>query len=342
MNELSVNESKILKGIAILFMVGLHLYNRSDINGYYHTIINIGEYPLIYYLSFMFDACVPIYCFCSGYALYLKDACDFKTNLIRIIKLVLRYWIILVITCLFGWIFKNETIPESILTFIGNAMLVQITYVGAWWFMQTYVILIFLTPLLIRIIKKYPGWIIFILSLIIYFVAYYFRMINPLTTNNLIINIITNAIILLGTSQFTFIVGMLFYKYKIISRLRNKIGKNNLYGLGIIGLCFISRIFVKSMIAAPFTAIIFILGFVLLRFNKRVEQILVYFGNHSTNIWLVHMQYYMIFIPAVIFVTNAVIGCLIILLILCLITSYIINAIYSLLLIDRCLFSKLK
>lgn len=207
----------------------------------------------------------------------------------------------------------------------------RITYVGAWWFLQTYVILILLTPLLIKGVKRYSSIVVFTLSLVIYFIAYYFRMMNPITTNIFIIDWISNILVLLGTSQFTFIIGMLFYKYKIVTKLRTKLGRNNLYGLGIILLCFVSRFFVKSMIVAPFTAIIFIIGFSLLRFNQVVEKIFVYFGNHSTNIWLVHMQYYMIFVPTIIFSTNTVIGCLVILLGLCLITSYVIDYIYSVL-----------
>lgn len=69
--EFTKDESKMLKGIAILFMVGLHLYNRVELDGYYSAWIMIGEYPLIYYISYLFGACVPIYCFCSGYAAYL-------------------------------------------------------------------------------------------------------------------------------------------------------------------------------------------------------------------------------------------------------------------------------
>lgn len=32
--ELSKNSTKILQGIAILFMLGLHLFNRTDITNY--------------------------------------------------------------------------------------------------------------------------------------------------------------------------------------------------------------------------------------------------------------------------------------------------------------------
>ena len=43
--KLSRNQTKSLQGIAILFMFGLHLFNRSDISNYYDVNICIGEYP---------------------------------------------------------------------------------------------------------------------------------------------------------------------------------------------------------------------------------------------------------------------------------------------------------
>lgn len=56
MNELTKEQSKILKGIAILFMVCLHLYNRFDTVGYYSSLLQIKGLPLAYYLSFICDA----------------------------------------------------------------------------------------------------------------------------------------------------------------------------------------------------------------------------------------------------------------------------------------------
>lgn len=285
MNEFTKDESKILKGIAILFMVGLHLFNRTDTVGYYQPIFYIGNTPIIYYISFLFDACVPIYCFCSGYALYLKNS-NIKENMHRVFKLLQRYWIILILTCVAGLFLKNENIPGSIFDFICNATLLRSTYVGAWWFLQTYVLLVLATPL----IKKLIDWSKFtiIISLIVYFIAYYFRMMNPIKTDVVIIDIITNALVLFGTSQFPYMVGMLFYKYKIITKIRNTVSDNNFIAFVIVLLCILAHIAIKSMIVAPFIAIVFICGYALFSFNNIIEKILLFFGEHSTNIWLVH------------------------------------------------------
>ena len=42
MQELSKDETKALKGVAILFMIGLHLYNTLNYSDLYHPIITMG------------------------------------------------------------------------------------------------------------------------------------------------------------------------------------------------------------------------------------------------------------------------------------------------------------
>ena len=42
MKDLTKDESKILKGIAILFMIGLHLYNTLDYENLYQPILKWG------------------------------------------------------------------------------------------------------------------------------------------------------------------------------------------------------------------------------------------------------------------------------------------------------------
>ena len=78
-----------------------------------------------------------------------------------------RYWIVLVLTCIVGIILHNPSIPDNILTFIGNLTFINISYVGAWWFVQTYVLLILLTPFIIKMINKYEK-----ITLLVVFVIY--------------------------------------------------------------------------------------------------------------------------------------------------------------------------
>ncbi|WP_302133145.1 acyltransferase family protein [Thomasclavelia spiroformis] len=326
MKEFTKDESKILKGITILFMLGLHLFNNIDTTKYYHPLLYIGNMPVIYYISFSFDICVPIYCFCSGYALYLKNP-SMKENINRIFKLLGKYWIILIFTCITGVILNDKNIPGSIFDFLGNVTLLNLSYIGSWWFLQTYVLLVIISSWIIKAIDRLRLTVG--ISLILYFISYYFKITNPIQTNIIIIDILINAVELLGTSQFPFLVGMIFYKYKIITKIKNKVEKNNFIACIIILICILIHVVIKNMIIAPFIAILFVCGYALLSFNAITKKLLLFLGNHSTNIWLLHTQFYAKFAPMIVFCTNTVLGCLIILLGLCIATSHVINFLYS-------------
>ena len=174
-NEFNIIDSTTLKGIAILFMVGLHLFNTLDYETLYKPLIYIGKYPLIYYLSFIFDSCVPIYCFCSGYALFLKESTSFKDNAQRAFRFLKKYWLILILTMFTGILFQNKNIPGGFLEFLCNFFLINISYVGAWWFVQTYVLLLVLTPWIIKLVNKNEK-LFFCLSLIIYFIGNFIKL----------------------------------------------------------------------------------------------------------------------------------------------------------------------
>lgn len=84
---LTKRQTKILQGIAILFMLGLHLFNRTDTSPYYDVHLYIGEVPLLTVISYVFDSCVPIYLFCSGYGLFRQmggETTPLKARLRRI------------------------------------------------------------------------------------------------------------------------------------------------------------------------------------------------------------------------------------------------------------------
>ena len=64
--NLTKNQIKMTKGVAILFMLLLHLFCTKSYEDLYIPLIFIGDTPLVYYLALFGDCCVAIYCFCSG------------------------------------------------------------------------------------------------------------------------------------------------------------------------------------------------------------------------------------------------------------------------------------
>lgn len=77
--DITKRDSKMLKGVAILAMLMLHLFCRRD-NLPYNPLLWIGDTPLIYYFGLFGDICVAIYCFVSGYAHYMQSTASLEAS----------------------------------------------------------------------------------------------------------------------------------------------------------------------------------------------------------------------------------------------------------------------
>lgn len=336
--EFTKQDMKITKGVAILFMLLLHLFCRKEVNGLYVTFPMINGVPLMYYIGLFGDACVPMFCFASGYGLFVSinkaKGSTIKKNLMRIFKLLINFWIILVLFVAIGLVTgKAEILPGSPTKFLLNFFVLSSSYNGAWWFLQTYIILVFLAPPLFKVIKKYNSILLVLISSFIYLVTYIQRIKHVLDLgDNYALNMITNAIVLVGTSQLPFIVGAIFAKDKLYSKIYNNMNKfsmkNALCLFGIL-LLVIIHAFYESMVIAPITGIAFICLFNLIDKRVSLQKVLNFIGNHSTNLWLTHMFFYMTIFPKLTFAPKYPILIFCWLIILCLISSYLITFIYK-------------
>ncbi|WP_238458016.1 acyltransferase family protein [Alkalihalobacterium alkalinitrilicum] len=173
--ELSRSDSKMLKGVAILLMVLLHLFTRKDVNGLYETYPMINEVPLVYYIGLFGDACRPIYLFLTGYAFFIfinkNKGSVLNKNVSRIFKLLINYWIVLFLFVSIGFIVgKGDSFPGSLSKFSLDFFVITNSYNGAWWFLQIYIIIVLLSPLLIKVVNKYSWTILLLFSGAIYLV----------------------------------------------------------------------------------------------------------------------------------------------------------------------------
>ena len=331
--EISKNDMKMLKGVAILFMLLLHLFGRKEIDGLYVTFLSVNDVPLLYYLALFGDACVPIFCFASGYGLFVSfqqtQKVSIRKNFKRIFKFLINYWIILFLFVTIGFLLGHNEIPGDLSKFLANFFVLSNSYNGAWWFVQTYIILVLLTPFLFKVINKYNSIWVLIITGIIYLLSYIQRIKFVLDFgDNTFLFFLVEKIVLVGTSLLPFVVGAIFVKEKVYTKIYNEINhvrsKNIICSIGIL-LLVIGHAFYESMIIAPFTAIGFICFFNLMDKNIQIKKLLSFFGNHSTNMWLTHMFFYMIFFPGVTFAPKYPILIFAWLIILCLVASYVIN-----------------
>ncbi|MCR1839599.1 acyltransferase family protein [Murimonas intestini] len=134
------------KGLAILLMVILHLFCRKGADVYGTPLLWVNKTtPLIYYLGFFSEICVPLYSICAGYAQYLlseRRYIERRRNLHRMWRLLCNYWIVLILFCFLGMLLPSDgSMPGSLIKFLKSIMLIH-SYNGAWWFLNTYIILI--------------------------------------------------------------------------------------------------------------------------------------------------------------------------------------------------------
>ncbi|RKL66429.1 acyltransferase [Salipaludibacillus neizhouensis] len=336
--ELSRKDTTILKGMAILLMINLHLFARKDIDGLYVSFFWINDVPVEYYVGLLGDACRPIYLFATGYAFYIVYKKNQETfvlkNFRRILKLSVNFWIVLVMFVSIGILTgQADTFPGSASKFFQNFFFLSNSYNGAWWFLQVYIIITLLSPILIKLVKRYNPIALFLGSGVIYFICYvqFYKNIINVSDYDLLSSTVS-MVTLLGTSQLSFIIGSIFAKERIYTKIHNKFSniefKNTLCALGIFSLIIFHGI-IESAIIGPINGILFVCLFSLMNKSILVQKVLTYLSNHSTNLWLIHMFFYTMFIPQVTFFPEYPPLIFIWLIVLCLITSHVIKLLYK-------------
>lgn len=307
--QISRKQTKQLQGLAILFMLGLHLFNRADFVEVFNTHINFMGRPLLFYTSYIFDACVPIYLFCSGYGAgykYINGGNCISVRIKRLKPFILKYWFIIIATCVVGYsLGMGDQYPGTALKFLQSVFLIKNNYVGALWFVQTYVLLTLISNWIFSFVHskrwKFLGVGAFFLYILAFFMEY---RILPAVHSGWLNSILYN-IMLLFRSQFMYTIGMLFAVQPLtkLERGCETLKRHSIIKTAIMVLVILVRGVFAHLIFAPFSALVLIIVYICTE-NKTMSAILDYFGKHSTNIWMVHMQLYMLFAQKYIFWTK--------------------------------------
>lgn len=326
-NNFSREDTKIIKGIAIILMLMHHLWSFPDriSGGEFRYFISIFGQSSISYLGAFGKICVPIFFFLGGYGIY--KACEKKPfDLISKIKgLYISYWKVFLIFVPIGFImFSNQPIyckSEYICTrysnfstkeFINNFLCLNNSYNGEWWFLRSYIYAIITYPVIEKIINKFSKTtnicLIIIGSILI---TNFFPALGEIETLGYLNNNYLYRIFLGQSSPFIacFWIGCLMAKENSLLKLKILLKNNNLLS-PILDFIFIAIIiFMRNsgigdtldIIYVPFL-IIFCID--LLQYFKKIKTFLLYIGKESTNMWLIHSFYCYYFYPIVKIVVN--------------------------------------
>ncbi len=292
--ELAKDDTKMIQGLSILAMVWLHLFDRSYA-GLFQPILFLFGIPLTFYIAQLCDFCVMGFAFCTGYAHYLiSDDQDYtgkrKKSLLR---LLIKYWIVLVLFCAVSILIgKGSIMPGTWTTLFLSVLTLSNAYNGAWWYLLVYIILVIMSPWLQKTVKKHSSAVILIVGFIIYFVAYLIRFKLP----------VHNALLVrsgpFGTTLFEYLMGSVAAKERYFTKVSGYIDRLNntirvLLSISVLTLLLLVRtLVIPSLFIAPATGLIILTIFHQWKKPEAIRKTFLYIGSHSAHIWLTHMFFF--------------------------------------------------
>lgn len=236
-----------------------------------------------------------------------------------------------------GLIMRSDSIPGSPVKFLLNCLTIENSYNGAWWYANTYLLLVILQPLSVRAARRMPVALSVVLAYCLYVVGYALRI--PLASR--VQEALPTAaywavsrLALFMTSYFTYTVGMVFRRCGVIGKLRTLTGHmrswlvNFLVAVGFL-VMLVAHGIVQTMFVAVFTGLGTVCLLCLLRMPRPLMKVLCFLGDNSTCIWLSHMFFYSEPFVGLVFRAVWVLPVFLLMLALSLLTSLAVRAVCS-------------
>ena len=308
--SLTLSDSNILKGVALLFLLVHHLFYIR--NGRFDDIEIFDGHYLVNMIGLACKVCVPMFVFLSGYGLTASAEKLGKIKLSqfyihRFTKLYFNYWLIWllfvpigVFVCglTFDAVYGEHVLPKFLLDFLGLINIFGLYgYNPTWWFYSCIIVLYLLFPFIVAGCKhRWCIQAIFWVSLAITLCP--FTLIQPIRFY-----------------LITFVLGCFFRNgliHNILPPLFNKLiyrclnGELSRLEILIILVVVISYIPLRLIVpyALVFDTIITILLIFLyknIKIHRFVSSFLHFCGKHSFNIFLFHTFLFYLYIPQIIY-----------------------------------------
>ena len=281
----SKDDTNLIKGIATCLLLCHHLFLTDK--------IRFSKFTLAF--AVLAKVCVTLFLILSGYGLSeswkrnkysLKEF--YKKNFV---KLYTTYWLIWILFVPAGIIFFNRRLNEVYGERIYLKLFINLTglqdffgfygYNATWWFMSLILMLYLIFPLLYKISKAYPIYIIAIGILIV------------MISDAILFSNFISVYIIYTTS---FVVGIISSQKELFVHIANynicnKIIKFILYivALGIIIWIRATTVLINVLqIDTIFAYIIILISFEYISKIKYLSKFLIIIGKHSLNIFLFH------------------------------------------------------
>lgn len=305
-----IDASLAIKGIAILMMLFHHLFR----NGLYvHEKYDITYVPFpevnVCNIATVCKICVAIFTFISGYGLYLnykKRGNETGWVLSRGIKLLSSFWFIAILCWIICQIIDGrvqsvyfskscyEGIVYMLVELLGCSWLLGTPlFVTEWWYMSAAIVFIFLIP----IIFQFEDKLLLLLLMVIAFPR--------------VLGVGYQGGCGIYTFLFGFMLGVFCARNDYVNKWINLYkGKRKLakFITEFVFLILGYKLYRKIPIDIfwefhfglyPLLVILFLTEFII--GIRSIKKILIFFGKHSTNIYLLHSVYLYIYLSEFIY-----------------------------------------
>lgn len=291
--------SKILKGFLVVIMYWSHMFNhpeRLQKEIEWIPLIKLGGLTIEEFLVPLFHVAVPCFFFVAGYGYYVSNLKETRSAKKQILGLYTKYWIVFAtfipLCAILG---KIQITPVSLLL---NLIGLSSSYCGEWWFLSTYVEIIFVFSLTDKYIRNHNVKTIYVfaVSVALSFVGYFINAglsCIGIDMDNLVLHELYYFLI----KQSLFIIGWCLARcdyIKIVNAFLNRVESKKKFLL-ICLLCIFTFAFQYiTQIPETYLYIVYLPVFVYMfslasfKIPKLISQVLEVFGKYSTYMWLCH------------------------------------------------------
>ena len=282
-------QTNILKGIAILMMLFLHLFNGSNLTDVCEPLLFIGSTPLVHIIS---KACNPvgIFLMLSGYGLsytYFRGKLSFNGQEHRLLKLYIHYWIILLIFVSIGSFVRPEKYPGSLSDIIMNFTSISNSYNSETWFLFPYALLSLTSVWIFKFIDKLGCVKSIIITWILYMISCYITS-RYIAVNKAYTEWYTYIITYFNV-LFSFVIGAVFHRQ--VEKGKGSIPflhSHKLTTFAILMTLIIINFFISSAATSYLFEFSYIFLLLHLTFNGITKRFLIAMGKQSMVMWLTH------------------------------------------------------
>ena len=285
---ISKDTSLSLKGLALFFMVFLHLFNQGALVENCFNLFDVQGQPLVNFLS---HGCGPVglYLFVSGYGLYYLHNRRRGGGKKRLLKLYIVYWLTLLCFVGIGCFLKPEVYPGTWKSVLCNVTGFHTTYYEEAWFLFPYVLLSLTCGWVFKAIERVDVRIVLPVVFFLNYVAMFLvsRYFSVYFASHWAIY----QVVLYFDCLFAFLLGALFCKYSVRDvkwRWMDWLTQHQAFLVTALIVLFLVNCFIHSAAFSPFYLPVFIFLFIHINWSKQIVKCLHFLGRYSTVVWLVH------------------------------------------------------